>query len=209
MVELLVVIAVIAVLAALLFPAVASMMARGRSTKCLNYLREIGAASLNYASNNEMNLPVTSHQRRTGGKSWSITLQPYAAGTLCFRCPCDEVADRPYTYAINDFLTPGPAGAPDLDYSKLPRLERPAETILFAELSAAYQFSDHFHFVDYRGVLLPAAIFESQIAAQRHEGAANYVFADGHAETVNWQRVQERLREQGDRLVDPTAEAIP
>ena len=204
LVELLVVISIIAVLAALLFPTVSRAIGRGRSAKCVNHLSQIGAACIRFASENEMTLPVTSHQRRAGGKSWSLTLQPYAAGTLCFRCPCDEVPDRVYTYVMNDFLTPNPAGAPDLDFSKLPRLENQHETVLFAEASKDYVNTDHFHFSDYQGRLIPPAIFTQQVAPERHDGAANYLFADAHVESVSWPQVQKLLDKPLTRFIDPT-----
>jgi prepilin-type N-terminal cleavage/methylation domain-containing protein/prepilin-type processing-associated H-X9-DG protein len=204
--ELLVVVAIIAVLAALLVPVVGRMTERGRTTKCTNYLQQIGAAAMRYAGENEMQLPVTSHQRRTGYKSWTITLQPYASGKLFFRCPCDEDKERPYSYAMNDFLTPNPAGAPELDVARLSRLDRARETVLFAEAAKEYVNTDHFHFSDYLGRPIPPEIFTKQVAAERHGGAANYLFADAHVETIPWERAQKLLREDGSRFFDPTIE---
>jgi prepilin-type N-terminal cleavage/methylation domain-containing protein/prepilin-type processing-associated H-X9-DG protein len=204
--ELLVVVSIIAVLAALLFPVAGRMIERGRTTKCTNFMQQIGAAAIRYAGENEMQLPVTSHQRRTGHKSWTITLQPYASGTLCFRCPCDEDKERPYSYAMNDFLTPNPAGAPELDVARLSRLEHARETVLFAEASKEYVNTDHFHFSDYLGRPIPGEIFTKQVAAERHAGAGNYLFADGHVETIEWERAKKLLAQDGSRFFDPTAE---
>lgn len=204
--ELLVVLAIIAVLAAVLFPVVGRMMERGRTTKCTNHLQQIGAAALRYAAENEMQLPVTSHQRRSGYKSWTVSLQPYASGKLFFRCPCDEDKERPYSYAMNDFLTPNPAGAPELDVARLQRLDRARETVLFAEASKEYVNTDHFHFSDYLGRPIPGEIFTKQVAAERHENAANYLFADGHVETIPWERAKKLLAQEGSRFFDPTIE---
>jgi prepilin-type N-terminal cleavage/methylation domain-containing protein len=57
LVELLVVIAIIAILAALLFPALASAKERGRRAVCLSNLREIGIAIHTYASDNNGQIP--------------------------------------------------------------------------------------------------------------------------------------------------------
>ena len=199
--ELLIVIAIIAVLAAIIVPVVSRIQAQARSTKCLNQLRQIGLASRLYANDNEQTLPFTSHQR----SSWTKSLQPYASGTITFLCPCDEVK-RSFTYTINDFLTPNPAGAPPtFDYSRLSRLETPSQTILFGEASKTYANSDHFHFADYYGMTIPAAFFANQVGVERHAGSANYLFADAHVEALSWKQVQSRLQLPGTRFVDPTA----
>lgn len=207
LVELLVVMVIICILAALLMPMAGRMLAQGRSVKCLSSIRQLGVSALRYAGEHEMTLPVTSHQRRQGGKSWSITLQEYAGGTLVFKCPCDEVPERVYTYVINDFLTPNPAGAPEIDFSVLPRLSAPADTVLFAEASKDYVNTDHFHFSDYLGQKIPAETFMEQVAVERHSGSANYLFADAHVETLTWPQAQLRLQAEGSRFIDPTAEA--
>jgi prepilin-type N-terminal cleavage/methylation domain-containing protein/prepilin-type processing-associated H-X9-DG protein len=208
LIELLVVIAIIAVLAALILPIANRSVEQGRSQKCAQYLRQFGTAVLHYASDHEMQLPVTSHQRRAGGKSWSLTLQPYASGTLIFRCPCDEDAVRPYSYVMNDFLTPNPAGAPTIDFSVLSRLENPRECMLFGEASKDYADVDHFHFSEFVGNEIPPEAMQGQVAVERHLGAANYLFADGHAETVPWESVRKLLSERGSRFLDPTATGI-
>ena len=206
LIELLVVIAIIAVLAGLLVPVAGRVQARGRTTKCAHFMRQLGTAALLYAGENDMTLPVTAHQRKQGGKSWTLTLQEYAGGKVVFRCPADEDATRAYTYVINDFLTPNPAGAPLLDFSKLSRLERPAQTLLFLEASQNYTNADHFHFSDYSGQEIPPEAFASQVGVRRHGGSANYLFADAHMETLSWEQAQLRLRAPGSRFVDPSVQ---
>ena len=57
LVELLVVIAVIGILAALLLPALASARDKGRKTACVSNLHQIGIALLNYATDNNGRIP--------------------------------------------------------------------------------------------------------------------------------------------------------
>jgi len=205
LIELLVTIAIIAVLATLAVSAIGSVMAKSRSAKCANFMRQLGSAAMLYAADNENTLPATSHQRRQAIRPWTVTLQEYAGGKVNFRCPDDPDKKRVYTYLINDFLTPNPAGAPDLNFSRLPALERPASTFLFGEASPKYVNTDHFHFSEYRGSSMPPEKFQAQVAVEAHGDSANYVFADGHMETLTWERVQARLRLAGEKFVDPTA----
>ncbi len=216
LIELLAAVVTVAVVAALLVPVTNRMLAQAHATKCANNLRVLGSATMLHAADNDMRLPVTSHQRRTGEKSWTLTLQEYASGTVAFRCPGDGNSRRAYSYVINDFLTPNPAGAPYLNFSRLSNLGSPAETFLFGEAAESYSNSDHFHFTSYAseettertgGYSIPPEIFERQVAVERHSGKANYVFADGHMESLSWDHVQKLLAADGSRFVDPTAES--
>jgi prepilin-type processing-associated H-X9-DG protein/prepilin-type N-terminal cleavage/methylation domain-containing protein len=206
LIELLVVITIIAVLAGLTMAVSNRVLVYARGTKCLGNVRELTRAALLFAGDNNMSLPVTSHQRRQGGKSWSITLQEYAGGKIVFRCPTDENATRQYTYLINDFLTPSPAGAPTYNYSSLSLLASPANTVLFTEASKDYTNADHFHFSDYAGQAMPPEVFADMVGVERHGGKANYAFADGHVEMLKFADVKERLSAPGSKFVDPAAE---
>ena len=203
LVELLVVIALIVALAGVLVPLGKGMLTRSRAANCSQNLRQIGLAAMMYASDNNMTLPVTTHQRTKGGKSWTLTLQPYASGTITFKCHQDANIARGYTYAINDFLTPNPSGAPELNFSILAKIDYPQATFMFAEAAPSYTNSDHFHFTDYSGGQVPPGVFEVQVAVKAHGEKANYLFADGHVETLSWAEVQARLSAGGSRFVDP------
>ena len=159
-----------------------------------------------FAGDNNMTLPVTSHQRRRGGKSWTITLQEYAGGKVVFRCPTDENKTRAYTYMINDLLTPSPAGAPNYNFSTLSLIPSPSDTVLFTEASKDYSGADHFHFSDYAGQTMPPEVFSDMVGVERHGGRANYAFADGHVEMLTFAEVKKRLAASGSRFVDPAAE---
>lgn len=59
LIELLVVIAIIAILAAILFPIFASAQENGRSTKCLNNLKQLATATFQYCDDNNGISPVS------------------------------------------------------------------------------------------------------------------------------------------------------
>lgn len=200
--EVLVVFVILIVLAGTAVPVSKSLKTKANAVNCSKNLRQIGHAVMLYASDNQMVLPATSHQR--GGKSWTKTLQPYAGeNTLVFRCAEDENKSRAYSYTINDFLTPNPAGADHLNFSVLSRIDRPDETFMFAETTVS-QTSDHFHFAAYYGGKVPPPVFSYQVQTEAHDGGANYLFADGHVETLKWNEVQTRLSADGSRFLDPS-----
>lgn len=176
---------------------------RATEIRCLGNLRRIGMASMLYAADNQMQLPATMHQRRMGLKSWTLSLQPYTNETIEFRCPAEPAGGRAYTYLLNDYLTANPSGAPELDFSRLDRLDEPARTLMFAEASPGYTGSDHFHFSDYYGGRMPIHAFERQVETKRHDGAAHYLFADGHAEPLRHHEVEQRLQRRPSRFLQP------
>ena len=199
--ELLVTILIIVALAAIALPVSRSLMARSQTLNCAGNLRQIGMATMMYAGDHQMTLPATVHQR--GGKSWTLTLQPYASGTITFKCANDRNKPRVYTYVINDFLTAFPAGAEHLNFSILAKIERPEATFLFAEAAVSHR-GDHFHFAPYFGGPVPPEVFEYQVETDMHGDKANYLFADGHVETLTQKEVQSRLAAAGSRFVDPS-----
>jgi prepilin-type N-terminal cleavage/methylation domain-containing protein/prepilin-type processing-associated H-X9-DG protein len=204
LIELLVVVAVIAVLAALALPAIRNAQAQSLSVKCASNMMQLGKATLLYASDNELRLPDSSH----GIESWTNSLQPYASGTLTFKCPADEAKSRTRTFVINDYLTAKPCNAEylsELNQGRLVCVDKPSQTIFFMELSKGYGTNnppDHLHLAQYYPEQIPASDFASQVGVERHAGKkANYLFADAHCESLSWTEAQARMAEPGSRFI--------
>lgn len=211
LVELIATLGVTAVLAALVASGTTKAIQKSKSVKCASNLRQLGMAAFQYAADNNMCLPVTSHQNNDirfadfkGKASWTTTIQTYAGGKIVFKCPSDEIP-RTYTYVLNDFLTPSSG----LEYWRLSRLERPSRTLLFTEAARTYANSDHYHFADSKGQVISPSVFLQQVGATRHEKAANYVFADGHMETLAWTRVQTYLQQPAEQFIEPLTGGQP
>ncbi len=198
LVELLVVIAIIAILAGMLLPALARARGRAQALACMSKLKQLGMGCAMYASDNQDYLPQTSHQ----GASWIGTLATYGL-TNVYRCPVDTNRLRITSYGINDFLTPHPYGAADVDFTKTTFLPSASDTIHLAEARENFVGSDHFHFADAAGGGFGTNSFPLQVAVQRHAGSANYLFAEGHVEGLRWSRVRNLLGPPATRFVRP------
>lgn len=204
LIEILVVVAMVAMLATVGVSSWRGMQEKSLLARGLNQVRQMGLATCQYAADNDGTLPGSAHD----GNSWVAGLLPYFGLSVSssvdeikkvYRSPADPNKTRLYSYAINDFLLPGPAGAPHLNYSRQSKVPYLSETVLFTETQKTYTGSDHFHFV--YGVA--ASAVKSAAAVDRYQNGGLYVFADGHVEWLRWNEVQARLAAPGNRFLNP------
>jgi prepilin-type N-terminal cleavage/methylation domain-containing protein len=102
LVELLVVIAVLAILAAMASPTIGPVIERGRSAKCVGNLRQIGAAVQQYVADNDYrfpaietippSLPPEVEDRGTASEK----LGPYGVTEGILICPSDAAKNKNY-----------------------------------------------------------------------------------------------------------------
>lgn len=121
LVELLVVILIILILAALLFPVFARAREKARSTHCVNNLRQIGLAWRQYVDDYDNQLPIpwmpyynaaaaaaAGVPQYTMDMEWIPLLIQYGLGTEIFRCPSARTTTTfPYSYAYNRWIVSG------------------------------------------------------------------------------------------------------
>ncbi len=89
LIELLVVIAIIAILASMLLPALAKAKEKGKSTACINNLRQMGIAQKVYADDFDGRYTFTFQVRGNNveRRAWFNLLQPYQQTTNLLLCP--------------------------------------------------------------------------------------------------------------------------
>jgi len=112
LIELLTVVAIVAILAGLLLPALASARNRARQTQCIGNLRQLGIAVTVYAGDSKDRLPCCS--RLGDGSLYGLpglrtVLRTYVADAELFHCPADPGATGLFategtSYEWNTFL---------------------------------------------------------------------------------------------------------
>jgi prepilin-type N-terminal cleavage/methylation domain-containing protein len=94
LVEVLVVIAIIGILAAVLLPVLSRAKERGRTAACLSNLHQMGIALQLYVDENNNRLPVmydkATNSVPTNGPSVDIVLKPQLGTLKVLRCPSDN-----------------------------------------------------------------------------------------------------------------------
>jgi prepilin-type N-terminal cleavage/methylation domain-containing protein len=103
--ELLVVVAIIAVMAAILFPVFARAREKARQTSCLSNIKQLGLAWLQYAQDYDGDTvpvqigPVAAYTLPNGNITsgfiyWPTLLFPYAQNVQVYNCPSNSYAWR-------------------------------------------------------------------------------------------------------------------
>lgn len=201
LIELLVVVAIISLLAAILFPVFARARESARKASCQSNLKQIGLAWMQYSQDyDEMVMRFSNPGCGNtcywwggwDGTTLSETgglLDPYMKNTQINHCPSlgDNLLEtnQQTGYAYNvEFLSPTDYG-PAPDYAAEPvgvnlaEIEAPASTVAFADAAQLYN-----------GTTLEGATYLSPPTDDypdfqgRHNGTGNVLFCDGHVKAM-------------------------
>lgn len=196
LIEILIVVAIIALLAAILFPAFSRVREGARRSSCLSNTKQIGLGAMQYAQDYDERMVNTYTIYGPGNSNvawWQDMLQPYMKSYQIVICPSQTPptsynSNRP-TGAPNPLLTSyagnnvfndagGNALFPPMRAGgigagrALASLEEPSTTILFTDVASTSMEIFSWSHTD-----LGSA---SQVD-KRHLQGANFAFADGHS----------------------------
>ncbi len=185
LIELLVVITIAGILAALLVPVASKALETGRSSKCTSNLRQLGAAMIAYAGDNDgLILPPANANYSGSAGFWSVQLAPYVGFQSyyidrtfstnrplgVFACPSSKrltTSGSRSDYGENNTLAGNTAGP-----AKLASVPCPSKVLFLGDSVG-------------RGLGSSVSTGIWGIDA-RHGGnqRANFVFLDGHVESL-------------------------
>jgi prepilin-type N-terminal cleavage/methylation domain-containing protein len=195
LIELMVVIAIIIILAAMLLPSLSRAKDQANRVTCINNLKQLVYATHMYADDNEDQLPP----RRVNPNTWIQRLKEYYVADKIIECPKGHLTEvTPHSYLINGFndyfettLTSDEFNNIYMQWlwpygMRMSAIPEPTETVLFGEkLSTSYHV--HMDFSQGSGNDL------NEIDHARHRngpgknnGGSDHAFVDGSVRTLRY-----------------------
>jgi prepilin-type N-terminal cleavage/methylation domain-containing protein/prepilin-type processing-associated H-X9-DG protein len=191
LIELLVVVSIIAILAAMLLPALNSARERGRTTVCLNALTQVGKFIQLYNSDFNGLYPPIVMSSNYSSILWAKTLgelylpgQKYLEYYKKFACPAKKASNEavldPWgiTYAINSYLCTPMTDFSFSGYAPVHpnKFKKPSATLL--------NWDNRFAEIHYKGYIVRGNMGDYEWGHNAQSGI-NVLFMDGHGEFVN------------------------
>ena len=200
-------IAIIAILAAILFPVFAQARGKARQTACLSNQRQIGVGILAYVQDNDETLPISNYPDSSGtnNTTWQFAIDPYvkanfpetisnSAGRSLSIYVCPDFTDitasaRPsssYNTNRNLFgtLDVNVAAAYRKPSATLAEMAAPAQDAFLSESTGGCVWTegaDDPASYAALGATLKSCTKIYLAGRTRHSGGANYLLGDGHA----------------------------
>jgi general secretion pathway protein G len=198
LVEVLVVVAVIAVLVGVSIPSMRRTLRQADAMSCAAKLKSLGTATVLYTLENQDQLPRSFHSAGANRQpGWAASIAPYLGISSSqiqtswpgvfnahFRSPADTATDPfIYSYGLNVHFELTPDGddyqGSPATWRRLSQSPNPGGTVLMGQ-TRPIKYGDHLMCHQWSGVQAAKNALNHAI----HDGKANYLFLDGHVETL-------------------------
>ena len=207
LVELMLVVAIIAILMTILLPALKTVKEKAKSITCTNNQKQMSTSFMMYASDFDGWLPCTLQQSFPAG-SWCYMISPYAEGETweiaaglplnskpIYFCPSskDSITSGPYAgnYKHNQLLSYGyNSYLFDLNYKsynrKVGQFAQPDTLLMTADLEYPAYTNQPVYLGLRLGNMIHHAPWRPECVSRRHNNGSNVLFVDGH---VTWEPI--------------------
>jgi prepilin-type N-terminal cleavage/methylation domain-containing protein/prepilin-type processing-associated H-X9-DG protein len=189
LIELLVNIAIISLLAAILFPAFGRARENARRSTCQSNLRQIGMGIMQYTQDYDEIYPMAG----SNAGNWAQTIQPYVKSTQIFACPTNTANKSvmnsvipspaiPRSYAATVHILGQSGSGAAQPFVMMAAISTPSQKIMVSESASQWQ--------DYGSSWWKVGDFASNMddgpagKFVGHLKTANYLFADGHVKAL-------------------------
>ncbi len=195
LIELLTVIAIIGILAAIIIPVVGSVRRSSQRAGCASNLRQWGQAILLYSVENQGNYVIRGMSKAGNDMTWQgVSTNPsnmlYGAYvphssllSTIRTCPLSTDNTSGSNYVINRPYISGSTVAP-LDKVPLKQVRNPTRFMLMTDMASGVTASNGYSLIGPGGLTsLVSPLFTDAVDTRHHE-SANMVFGDGHVEAI-------------------------
>lgn len=206
LIELLVVVAIISLLAAILFPVFARARENARRTSCISNGKQIGLALMMYAQDYDDNLPLY-YFTGSVSYSWNWPVMPYIKNDQVFICP--SATAQPNYWCGPTYISYWSSGS--WGYNgylgistavSLASVQSASDTIVISEITRNIDSSIYYVPTEWsssKGGLCGIGTTKGDQAAFRHFDGTTSVFMDGH---VKWMKKSTIEDYSGDGIID-------
>lgn len=233
LIELLVVVAIIGILAAILFPVFARARENARRASCMSNLRQLGLAMIQYSQDFDEKLTPESNAGAnitlpTGNTAWTALwfhmLYPYMKNIQIMNCPSESkpvwtdgtyTGNVPYGYNYLGASNANWCGAEGCGVNLGPTNKAGASLASIEDTSGTIMITDSKYYLvavdGYRRQInadgsggCPDSV--RRCAAARHLGTIGTLFVDGHVKAMQWQTILGTLNQPVQRYWTTTAD---